>query len=361
MAALMDEEDRQIGRRIFLLDNSGSTEAYDGHHFEELPDGTLMSRPCSRWQEIKHMAMEQAMWNATVGTPCEFVLLNPGPGPMEEGRDFVRMDGGPDAVASLQAMLDRTGPRGVTPLADRLQEIYHRIRTEHEELVRRGQRVVLVIATDGLPTSADSGRSTEADRRSVVQALRRLGAELNVFLVIRLTTDDDAVVGFYNELDRELELPLEVLDDIESEAKEIAQQGNSWLVYSPLLHRIREGGTFVKLFDLLDERRLTATEVALFAQLLLRSEGQAPFPRTAADFCDALEEAVAEAEEVYDPLRRCMGPPIRLSQAASVVVPLGSRVAAAAQLVATTLASVLQGGFASTCSQGPSRRTEFVF
>ena len=35
---------------------------------------------------------------------------------------------------------------------------------------------------------------------------------------------------------------MEVLDDIESEAKEIMAAGNGWLVYTPLLHKIREAG-----------------------------------------------------------------------------------------------------------------------
>merc|ERR1712048_1038874 len=83
MAKLLDEEDRQIGKRIFLLDNSGSTNTLDGHYFEEVADGRLVSRPCTRWEEIKRMAMEQAKWNAMIGTPCEFVLLNPGPGQLQ--------------------------------------------------------------------------------------------------------------------------------------------------------------------------------------------------------------------------------------------------------------------------------------
>merc|ERR1712224_708609 len=146
-------------------------------------------------------------------------------------------------------------------------------------------------------------------------------SELSVFVVIRLTTDDDNVISYYNDLDEELEWPLEVLDDIESEAKEIRQRGNSWLTYSPLLHRIREGGTFVKLFDLLDERQLTPTEVSLFTQMLLRREGDAPMPRTAEEFCNALQAAVHEAPLVYHPITRRMVPPVDVLQVSKVVVP----------------------------------------
>merc|ERR1719271_1075295 len=143
------------------------------------------------------------------------------------------------------------------------------------EMAQNGQRVVLVIATDGLPTSAFSGVSSEVEKRRLTDALKRLGFELSAIIgmiVIRLVTDDDDVINFYNDVDKEVELPLEVIDDLMNEAKEIRSQGNSWLAYSPLLHKIREGGNFVKLLDLLDERRLTPTEVSVFVQLLLRRE-----------------------------------------------------------------------------------------
>lgn len=306
------------------------------------------------------MAMEQARWNATIGTPCEFVLLNPGPGQVQEGRDFVRMDPGQGAtgVESLRRMLDATGPQGVTPITDRLTEIYGRIQQQHADLVGRGQRVVLVIATDGLPTSAHSGTCTSTDKRNMVNTLQRLMFDLHVFVVIRLTTDDDGVVSYYNEVDEQLELPLEVLDDIENEAKEIRGQGNGWLTYSPLLHRIREGGTFVKLFDLLDERQLTPTEVSLFAQLLLRQEGDAPMPRTAEGFCTALEEAVDVAPWVYDPLRRCMRPMINVSHAGWVVMPASTRVAATMRFLASAITSPFGVCSAPTAVHGQSN---FVF
>ena len=132
--------------------------------------------------------------------------------------------------------------------------------------------------------------------------MRRIQLDLPVFIVVRLTTDDDEIVGYYNQLDEELELNLEVLDDLESEAKEIRDAGNGWLVYSPLLHTIREGGTFSKLFDLLDERAFTPSEVSIFVQLLLRRQGDLPFPRAPAAFCAEVQSRAASIQLVYDPL-----------------------------------------------------------
>lgn len=261
---------------------------------------------------------------------------------------MVRVDPSlPNSLSALARMLDRA-PSGPTPLADRLNEIMQRIRQEHAQLSGRDQRVVLVIATDGLPTSAYSGQSTAHDKQLVVQALKRLGTEFSVYVVIRLATDDDDVVDFYNKVDEELELPLEVLDDFESEAREIRNVGNGWLTYSPLLHKIREGGTFVKLLDLLDERSLTAMELSVVAQLLLRGEGDAAWPRDAERFCATLAAAVDTAPLVYDPLARRMVPPINASKAAWVAVPAAVRVASLLRFGMAAVAS----SFAACSGEG---------
>jgi len=314
------------------------------------------------------MALQHAEWNAVIGTPCEFVLLNPGPGPVQEGRDFVRMNSGSGSAASsyesLRQMLDRTGPGGLTPLRERLEEIHHRIQAQQQELAHSGQRVVLVIATDGLPTGPNAGWGSQASNRNqLVDILKRLGFGLSVFIVIRLCTDESDVVDYYNKLDEELELPLEVVDDIQGEAREIRSQGNTWLTYSPLLHKIREGGTFVKLVDLLDERRLTPNEVSIFAQLLLRQEQDEPMPRSADDFCTALSSAIDRTPLVYDPLKGCMGPAIKLSDVKWALHPvLGGRVVANMRLLVQNVTNPFEDVLMQTCAgMHPRAQPELVF
>jgi len=317
VSQLIGEEDQMIGLRIFLLDNSGSTSSYDGKYLEQGPDGKRNVVTCSRWQEIKRMALDQAHCQIATGTLCEFVLLNPisGQGGLQEGIDICSIDpsrGDAEAqLAALRGMLDKVRPNGATPLAQSLRQIHTRITTVHGNLARQGLRTVVVVATDGLPTSTGGYKPTDAAKNEVVQVMRQLSVDLPVFLVIRLCTDEDDVVAFYNRIDEEEELPLEVIDDLESEAQEICDKGNDWLTYSPMIHMIREGGTFVKLFDLLDERKLNPLEARLLAGHLLQLEDWAPLPLSdVKEFTNKAADYLQKMEKVYDPLQRRMKPSI---------------------------------------------------
>jgi len=249
------------------------------------------------------------------------MLLNSlGRGPSvapEEGRDFVCVDksAADDSgqMRSLDRLLKNNGPRGVTPIAERLEEIRLRLHAEAEELARRQQMVFLTIATDGLPTSPWSGHSTAEDQEQMVAALRRLGAELPVQLVIRLCTDDDSTVQFYNKIDDELEWPLDVLDDFVSEAKEISGKGNGWFTYTPLLHRIREAGTLCKLLDDLDETRFTPRDTRKMVELL-SNDSTLMRVETAQEFIKHVQKMIASEKPVFDPISQKMLPFVNMKK-----------------------------------------------
>jgi len=289
---------------------------------------------CTRWEEVVHTALEHARWNLQLGTPAEFVLLNPlSPGgTLEEGIDFQRVDptgadgpkGGEVQLATLEKMLHSTAPRGATPLTDRLRKIRNRILPEGREIARRGQKVILVIATDGLPTPVRGGGATRAEMHALGEELRRNSAELPIHQVVRLCTNESSVVNFYTSLDEEMEVELEVIDDMQGEAKEIQSVGNRWLVYSPLIHRLREGGTFLKVLDLLDERRLEPMEVCLVCQLLLRpSADDPPLPTEPEEFCQAARELLPRLPRVFCPLRLAMLPPVDINELECSVLQRG--------------------------------------
>merc|ERR1712187_890625 len=128
------------------------------------------------------------------------------------------------------------------------------------------------MGTDGLPTS-ESGSDP---KREFIESLRLLEG-LPVWVVIRLCTDDEDVVNFYNELDSCLELSVEVLDDLTAEAKEV-YECNPWLTYGLPLHRMREMGYHDRVFDMLDERLLTKSELRDFMYLLFGEENMDGVP-----------------------------------------------------------------------------------
>merc|ERR1712151_1000320 len=117
-------------------------------------------------------------------------------------------------------------------------------------------------------------------------------------------------------------LQLEVIDDIRGEAREARRAGNRWLTYTPLIHQLREGGTFLKVMDLLDERRLDPLEVCVLCQLLLRQEERdEPLPSEPKAFCHEVGLRLPFLPLVYDPLVNRMVPPVCLEEVEWAVLP----------------------------------------
>lgn len=288
LACVAAKEAELVGLRLFLLDNSGSTMAYDGH-IQVLRAGVFGLEKSTRWEEICQLAEHQAQWNVAAGVVTEFHLLNPRvQGRPTEGIDWVRIDPGADlaeaGLKTLKSILEGTRPAGLTPLAERLGDIRGRFERYAEQLLTSSQQIFLVVVTDGTPTpqrwsQASSERQQVRDAKNrMITELRSISGGYPVSLVVRLCTDEDNVVDFWNKLDEEVEISLDVLDDLAGEAAEVAKAGNSFFVYSPFLHRFREGGSRNRLFDLLDETRLHPGQAAAVAGLLCSHPGDEQLP-----------------------------------------------------------------------------------
>jgi hypothetical protein len=317
LAQLLAEEDSGIALRMYILDNSGSMGSGDGQIVS--PHETSyynQVRPATRWQELKHMALQHADWNAKLGMPSEFILLNSvnSSSPVD-GRDFVRIDahrGNPkQQISSLQALLDRSFPGGSTPLTECLQDLRRRLRMSAPELQQKGRKLMLVLVTDGVPNGS---------RHAFVESIRMLAREYPVHIVVRLCTNDSSVAEFFNQVDQEVELSLDIVDDFQNEAKNVHYY-NPWLTYSHILHTIREAGTLSKMLDLIDERTLAPMEVGLVAQFLLRGVGQAKYSWNPEQFLGAAERDVLSAHHVFDIRRRTMSPVMDIKALRAAVLP----------------------------------------
>ena len=274
---------------------------------------------CTRWDELKETVNYHAQLSALVQAPTTFRLLN-NPGMHVGSQEFSVADKGYDKqtiekdVENAKRIMGNASPSGVTPLARHVREIRDSILPMADDLHNQGKKVTVVLATDGLPTN-ERGVGGLDERNDFTEALRSMEG-LPVWIVIRLCTDEDDVVEYYNDIDTQLELSIEVLDDFIGEAKEVYEH-NSWLTYTLPMHRMREMGIPHRLFDLLDERPFTRSELRDFCFLLF---GQGAFdgvPEPEEDFPEfikALDAILKREKDQWDPVKKKMKPLLHLKE-----------------------------------------------
>jgi hypothetical protein len=299
---------------IWIIDNSGSMQTRDGHRFVEQKrnQGDLKFVECTRWAEMQQTVDYHAQMAALLKAPTVFRMLNdPGriAGPQQFGiaehGDNSNID---DELAVALSVMSNSQPGGVTPLTSHLHEIRQNIAQLEPELRQNGTMVALVLATDGLPTDSQ-GYSNSMVRQQFVHALRSLG-DLPIWIVVRLCTDEDEVVEFWNSLDSQLELRLDILDDFISEAKEV-HDCNKWLNYGLPLHRMREMGFHHTIFDLLDERKLSKDELRDFCKILFGSGLMDEAADPEGDwkgFCETISRLLAAEKKQWNPITKRIEP-----------------------------------------------------
>jgi hypothetical protein len=260
----------------------------DGHRLITDSAGKDKMLPCSRWEELADALEWHAQVATGLGAPSEFRLLNP----TSYGQKLFRF--GFDDDEEPRRFISKLGdPRGQTPLCAEIAEVVKQIQLMAPALRASGQRVVLHIASDG---EASDGNISEQ-----MAPLRHLP----VWVVIRLCTDDDAVVTYWNNVDEELELEMDVLDDLAGEAKEVYEH-NSWMCYATPMHRLREWGSPQKVLDLMDERQLNGTEICKMAALIYGPGQAEELPNPDVDYAafeKALTAVLQQHKEVYCPVR----------------------------------------------------------
>jgi len=148
-----------------------------------------------------------------------------------------------------------TSPSGRTPLCKHIKDVIAKLQIIAPDLNSRGQKACLMIATDGEATDGD-----------IMEAMVPL-QDLPVYVVIRLCTDDEKVVNYWNKIDKDLELQLDILDDLVGEAKEVSHH-NSWMSYGEPIQRLREFGSSVSELDMLDEQAVGMDQIRVICEFM---------------------------------------------------------------------------------------------
>jgi len=261
----------------------------DGHRIVDTglsKSGSVKMVDCSRWEEIRETVEYHIRLSSLIDAPTRFRLLN-NPGTNVGPQRFSIADTtsgaemNPYEVNDALRFMRSVRPSGCTPLTQHILDIHREVSAMAPALRAAGQRVAIIIATDGLPTD-ERGYGGKGEKRDFVESLRMLEG-LPIWLVIRLCTDDEDVVDFYNELDEVLELSIDVLDDFTGESIEV-YEANPWLNYTLPLHRIREMGYHDRLFDFIDNRLLTKGEVRDFCSLIFGEDSFDGVPDPSLDF-----------------------------------------------------------------------------
>lgn len=305
--------------RIWIVDNSGSMSFKDGHRIVTSASSkrSLKFVTCTRWAEMQQTVDYHAQLTALLEARTVFRMLNDpgrvcGPqqfGIAERGREFLDQD-----LATATSTIMNAQPGGVTPLTQHLKEIRASIMAMDPTLRQNGGKVAVVIATDGVPSN-DFGGSDDVVKREFMDAMKSLEG-LPIWIVVRLCTDDESIVDFWENLDNNLEMNLDVLDDFLSEAAEV-HKVNPWLNYGLPLHRMRELGFYHRLFDLLDERRFTKDEVREFCVLLFGRSSMDGVPDPEADwkiFVERISRLNDGEQKQWNPTSKKMEKWIDLSQ-----------------------------------------------
>lgn len=314
----LSENKKVFPLRIWVVDNSGSMQTPDGNRIISSRSKKLKIVPSTRWEEIQECVNYHVRMAGLLETETWFRLLNdPGVGVGPQQFKVACNDSMESTVSQVQnanRIMSEAAPGGVTPLTDHINEIYQVVDSLKDQLLAEGKKVAIILATDGLPTD-NQGINNQYVEQLFVESLRRLES-LPVWVVIRLCTDQNNIVDFYNNLDEQLELSMDVLDDFCGEAQEVHEH-NKWLNYALPIHRLRELGFHHRVFDMIDERQLTKGELRSLCVLLF---GQANFdgvPDPAVDwkgFFKEVEKMLGKEESYWNPISKKMTPLLDLKQ-----------------------------------------------
>jgi len=271
---------KKVPFRFFICDDSGSMASNDG---KKMIGNKTVS--CTRWDELTETLNFHVGLARACKAPTQFRMLN------ALKPVVIGVDEAVDA-ANIEALgrVFRESPGGYTPLCRHINEVTTEIRAMEQALRANGQKCIVIIATDG--------EASDGNIAAAMQALRVLPCSV----VVRLCTDQDQVVDYWNNVDSELEIELDVIDDLLGEAGEI-KSVNPWFVYGQPVQRFREFGVTLKEFDFIDESLLSHQYARSLISILLNINiDELAHPEVDySAFERRVEEALRQTENVVNP------------------------------------------------------------
>lgn len=297
---------------VYVIDNSGSMGYYhDGKSFSLEADGTIKSQShILRWAEARSKTLQIAEYNIRRRIRATYYLLNPYSNSYVNSTDYVLIDPNVNdnahnnrnmerLLAPLKTLLLDRNVRGSTPL-DRVTDHFARsLRRTLSSRVHQRAPICYNIITDGEPNSKSRFETS----------LRNLASTSShpLFITINLCTDDDAVVDYYNNLDRMLgnEVSgLDVIDDLVSEQAEVINAGNNFFTYGHDVHVCRMAGCYSVVADLMDETVFLPHHANKLIKELLKPENPLPDWHDSDAYVNAVRSLAEQRPQVYDFRRR---------------------------------------------------------
>lgn len=296
---------------IYVLDNSPSMLAEDGKTFIENKDKTISKIDyVSRWDELVNKTIKIAEYNISRKIKAFYYLLNPIKTKKWEPKiDYIIIDPGlKNHTESLEilkmSILQSYNIRGNTPLDTITQHFIECLHSFINSDKSVNIPICYNIITDGEPNSS----------LAFEKKLRILVNKYNIFLTINLCTESDEVVEYYNDLDTKIGKELngiDVIDDLESEQKEIINAGNTFFVYSHQIHICRMAGCNSVVADLIDEQKLPLHYINKFCKELMENDNKMPHCSQQKEFIEYIQN---KNREVYDFYYKRFSPLINISQ-----------------------------------------------
>jgi hypothetical protein len=153
LAQAMNENNVKFPLRVWIIDNSTSMKKDDGTHISSAEATRLVHALGGR--EMRETVLFHAEMAAKVQTPTIFRLLNKPfstPIPRQFGvapqADLIEED-----LKIARDTMRKVEPKGCTSLSKRVHKIRNNIVDLQRQLELTGEKVVMVLATDGLPTN----------------------------------------------------------------------------------------------------------------------------------------------------------------------------------------------------------------